>query len=209
MSFVIYVEGDADFKFIKDSIKFHFKYTLSESEIYNLRGKDRIEGLVNELRKNRDKKIQNVIILDADYKETNSGFIKTKNHLEQLKLKYDVEFDYFLLPNHEMEEDGDLEVLLEKIAKSKTFGPVFKCFEGYVRCLESESKNFKIPDRKTKIYAATAALLNQKKRHNDPDYAHEKNRDYLNSELWNLEDDAVKPLKDFLSTYFESKPTTT
>lgn len=202
----IFVEGIDDKKFISDFISYHFNVSV-EKNIFHLEGKDKINTKIELFNSSSASIIQqktatnkkNILVFDADGEYNNGGFKKRLFELNEIKVKYGINFDTFLFPNNK--EDGELEDLLERIFTDDV-QPILNCFKNYTDCITKIDPKYSKPNKKGKIFAVAESIVGA-------DNAKGSARDYLNSELWNLEDDAVKPLKDFLSTYFESKPTTT
>lgn len=192
-SATIFVEGKADMKFISDFVKNRFEYNLKEGiEVLEVGGKDRLYKFKIQFTERIDQGLTNLVIYDAD-----QSFIETRNALEAVNNTSGIQFENFLFPNNE--ENGDLEVLLEKIVNDPG-KPVIECIDNFFKCLDSiKSPEIKYQrDRKSRIYAYASILTSN-------DAAKESNRDYLNINMWNLKSDSLKPLYDFLKPYFTNE----
>ncbi|WP_157148398.1 DUF3226 domain-containing protein [Brachyspira pilosicoli] len=142
----IFVEGSSDKDFLELYIK-HLKNNgriRSESnyKIEQVGGKDKLFEYKNKIKKINGKYI---IIFDADLNYNNSiNNIKTQ-------LEISNEDNIFLFPNNK--DTGNLETLLEKIAKYKD---VLNCFDSYKNCIDELKKrnpNINTPAKKSKVYA--------------------------------------------------------
>ena len=203
--FQIIVEGDADVKFLKDYYRHLFKQQAPQGSISHP-GKDndtggytklQSENAIGAMRQNTDLGGINLVIFDAD-----EDIETRREELLAVKEKYGVEFELFLLPNNK--DKGALEDLLEAIINPDN-KPVMDCWQNY----EGELKNVRIPSKipptltipakKTKIYAYLETLLGKSR--SQKELIKEKNRDYENTQHWNLDSDYLEPLKDFLSIY--------
>ena len=134
----IIVEGDSDKKFLESYLK-HLKIT--NCKIISIGGKDNIKNH-KEL-----KKEDYIIIFDAD-DNYNKSRINIEKQLDELNIKND---KIFLFPNNK--DIGNLETLIEKIAKHKE---VLKCYEDYEKCIENLIKkipNLRYQAKKSKMFA--------------------------------------------------------
>lgn len=121
-----------------------------------------------------------------------------RKELEAVREQYHVEFELFLLPNNK--DAGELEDLLENIINPNN-RPILDCWENY----EKELVQLDIPDRtppplttpakKTKIYGYLEALLGESK--SQKELIKEVNRNYKNTQHWNLDAEYLEPLKGF------------
>lgn len=225
----IWCEGVADQKFLADVIQswFGLKCTLpKKSKTYECRNDAeelvlhiRATGSINpfisaqawlDARKdfveNVALEIKNVTIVDADLDfqkrldtilATTEGMIGTDN--------------LFLWPNNQPKqsdnhENHDLELLLEQIMKKDSKDLFIDCWKGYESCLIKKSNPkstdgaFFVPDRKAMVYAFVEAFTGE------PNQSKEQNRDYLDSDLWELdgEKEPLKHLKAFLEKHIQN-----
>ena len=200
--FQIIVEGDADKKFFEDYYHHIFGEKAPKGSITHP-GKDgdtggyqklKSEDAIGVMRQNTDMGGINLVIFDAD-EDTESR----RAELLAIKEEFGVEFELFLLPNNK--DVGALEDLLENIINPNN-QPVMVCWQTYEEKLREgriPSKTpptLTIPAKKTKIYAYLETLLgksrSQKKQIKDA------NRNYKNTQHWNLDAEYLEPLKEFL-----------
>lgn len=173
---LILVEGLDDKKFIKDYLE--YLGLGNEIEVKYTNGKDNLGSFKKDVEKNDDIKI----IFDAD-----KCLQKAKDNIkEKLGDNLFNKCEIFLIPNNK--DIGNLETLIENIAKEKC---VLKCFEQYEECikkLQSENKKIRLPKPKSKVYA----------------YNHTfgfKNGDEnfkFNEYIFHLNSEYLEPLKKFL-----------
>jgi hypothetical protein len=124
--------------------------------------------------------------------------------LQVIKEQYNVNFELFLLPSNK--DKGALEDLLENIINPQN-RPIMDCWENY----EKELVQLDIPGRtppplttpakKTKIYGYLEALLFDSK--SQKEQIKEVNRNYENTQHWNLDAEYLEPLKKFLQCNIE------
>ena len=203
--FLIIVEGEADKKFFRDYYHHLFQQIAPESSVIHP-GKDgdtggytklKSEDALGPMRQNTDLGGINLVIFDAD-----DDIESRRKELLAIQEEAGVEFELFLLPNNK--DAGELEDLLELIINPDN-QPVMDCwakYEGELKKVRIPSKNpptLTIPAKKTKIYAYLETLLgktrSQKKLIKDP------NRNYENTQHWNLDAEYLEPLKIFLTNY--------
>ena len=200
----IFVEGDADKKFISD---YYHHLFLEKAPQYSINHTGELKGdrtggykklsdeiNIREMRINADQGGVNLVIFDAD-KDTEAR----RKELLAIQEKYGVEFVLFLLPNNQ--DKGALEDMLENIINPNN-RPILKCWENY----EQELVKLDIPGRtppplttpakKTKIYGYLEALLRESK--SQKDLIKEANRNYENAQHWNLDAEYLEPLKEFI-----------
>ena len=207
--FRIFVEGDADKKFIGDYYHHLFQEKAPQYSINHtgdLKGEKtggykKLSDEINirEMRINEDQGGVNLVIFDAD-KDVEAR----RKELEAIKEQYNVNFELFLLPNNQ--DTGALEDLLENIINPNN-RPIFDCWENY----EKELVTLDIPGRtppplttpakKTKIYGYLEALLGES--NTQKELIKEVNRNYENTLHWNLNTKYLEPLKEFLQFNME------
>ena len=197
----IYVEGVADAKFIQDLIFERYQIEMifdksgkyGEPNILITDGKTNLDKFKPLFKLNSDNDILSIVIFDADiFNEENDKFVE---------LKKEFPIEYFLLPDNQ--SNGDLETLLAQIINQDN-KVIFKCWEGYENCLKTSIRKegvFTTPARKTKIYAYLEALLGES--NSEKDLIKERDRNYRNTNHWNLNAPALVNLKQFLDQYFQ------
>ncbi len=183
----IFVEGIADVKFLEDYLK-HLE--IENVLVLKMGGKDAIVATKIDFEKNFKSGVKNLLIIDAD-----SDYKKRIEELEAIEFLKEYEVTSFLFPNDK--DSGDLETLLEEIINPKN-AVIFDCWNGYEACLNEKedaltpSGKYTTPDRKAKIFAYLGALSVES------DEQKEKQRNYLNSNHWDLNAEYLNPLKQFI-----------
>lgn len=200
--FLIIVEGDADKKFFRDYYHHLFGEQAPENSIIHP-GKDgdtggysklKSEEALQALRQNTDQGGVNLVIFDAD-----DDCEARRKELLSIKEQYGVEFELFLLPNDK--DGGALEDLLEKIINLDN-QPVMDCWQTYegelekVRIPTKTPPTLTIPAKKTKIYAYLETLLGKSR--SQKKLIKDSNRNYENTQHWNLDAEYLEELKEFL-----------
>ena len=204
--FLIIVEGEADKKFFEDYYHHLFQEKAPAGSIMHP-GKDsdtggymklRKEDAINALKQNTDASGKNLVIFDAD-EDTEVR----RAELLAIKEEFGVEFELFLLPNDK--DAGALEDLLENIINPNN-QPVMDCWQTYeselakVRIPTKTPPTLTIPAKKTKIYAYLETLLGTSK--TQKKLIKDANRNYEETQHWNLDAEYLEPLKDFLEKLF-------
>lgn len=142
-----------------------------------------------------------VVLADADTVAKGFGYAKRKEDIEKGMAACSLSFPYFLYPDNQ--NDGDVEVLMESAAQRDLHSTFFDCFEDYEKCVsgvknESGESVYNVPNSKGKLHTyMTAQKLSRKlcNRFGSGDWLFD-NKDY-----WNLDVDALRPLKEFLAMH--------
>ncbi len=192
----IFVEGEADARFFKQYIHHLFGEEVADERMVPLKGWNNLktEASVLRMRSMSANGGINLVFIDAD-----KDFQNRKGEIEKWKQTNGVEFELFLLPNNK--DKGALEDLLENIINPNN-QPIFGCWEDY----EKELVRLDIPGRtppplttpakKTKIYGYLEALLGESK--SQKEMIKEANRDYKNTQHWDLDAEYLGALRTFL-----------
>ena len=203
--FQIIVEREADVRFIENYYHHLFHEKAPKGSISHP-GKDndtggyqklRSEDSIGSLRQNTDLGGINLVIFDADEDPENR-----RNELLAIKEEFGVEFELFLLPNNK--DAGALEDMLEQIINPNN-QPVMDCWQTYegelgrVRIPTKTPPTLTIPAKKTKIYAYLETLLGSTK--SQKKLIKDANRNYENTQHWNLDAEYLDPLKKFLNHF--------
>ena len=193
--FNIFVEGVADARFFKQYINHVFGEEVADERLVILKGWDNLktEASAVRMRSMSANGGVNIVIVDAD-----KDFQTRQTEIAEWEQANEVEFELFLLPNNQ--DKGALEDLLENIINPNN-SPIMDCWENY----EKELVQLDIPGRtppplttpakKTKIYGYLEALLKPSQK----ELIKEKNRNYENTQHWNLDAEYLEPLKGFLN----------
>ena len=189
----IVVEGDADECFFKALIGHHFEKIERDCVFVKAKtnGQSIKEVKIKEIiTKTVNLEQDTIFILDADvpdYKGTLAGlienFINEKITVTQNQV--------FLLPNSD--QTGCLEDLLLELVMPRLAEPIFKCFESYKTCIHKIDSSYTKPNLKTKIFAYSEIVTGK---------GGEKQRNYEDENVWNLEHPNLNPLVDFLKPHF-------
>lgn len=143
---------------------------------------------------------QVIVLADADTKAKGYGYAKRKVEIDKGMAAHALSFPYFLYPDNH--NDGNVEVLMEKAARHDLHSTFFDCFEDYENCVsgvkdESGKPKYNVPDLKGKLHTYMSAQKlpgKLRNRFGSGDWLFD-NKDY-----WNLDVEALQPLKDFFTT---------
>lgn len=199
----IIVEGVADKTFLIQYVSSTFDIQLSCDDVITTGGWNEIKSntFVNQLKKNTDDGGVNLVIFDAD-----ADIDARRAELEQIKQEKGIAFDLFLMPDNQ--GIGALEDLLERIINPAN-QCVIDCWHRYEADLNGQTIAWKTPTtptspaKKSMIYGYLEALLGTSK--SQKDMIKERNRNYADSNYWNLMSEALQPLKSFLSLYLTNQ----
>lgn len=191
---LIFAEGKADIKFLKDYISEVYKIQVNEKSFIETGGYTALftpDNIVR-LQKNEDEGGKNLVIFDTD-----NNFIERMVYLNKNKMLHDVNFDLFLFPNNA--DSGDLETLLLQIVNFENHEFYFTCFDDLINCLKKgippkKIKGFEVPDLKAKVFTYLSFFKQDAK---------EEKRNYQNKTFWNLHHSATLSLKSFLNKYIQ------
>lgn len=211
---IIFLEGHADAVFLNDLI-YHLlpedsnrftninKFKSGKAilindkpfiEIFISGGCSHIKKYFTKIIEYRDLGYKIILIQDADNPEKDSymgGFKKRMDYLKKFKNEHSINFNTFLLPNHE--SDGDLEdILIELVLpnKYKQFYDNYKKYCEEIARFSSSIHSDELLLMKYRIYGYCQVFHGM-------EFANEKNRDYHNNH-WNLDNPALDRLKSFL-----------
>ena len=181
MQWEVYVEGNSDRHFLASVVgqmkMVGFVWRVIEGGVSSL------PAMQQQMLEGCDAGNRIAVIVDAN---TNVSSQRRDLHREIGRMELPIPVPSFLLPNDS--EPGCLETLLEAMAEAP-HGVVYNCLDQYGHCVRSHNSKYGLPDAKARIYAYCEALGIQTK----PD-----ERDYRNSDYWNMNAPAVDPLKQFL-----------
>ncbi len=169
-----------------------------------VKGKDNLHNITPLMQTNTADGGINLVIFDADTLDNDGGFASRQQQLLDLKEKLGVSFDLFLYPSDG--EDGDVEVLMERIARKDKHARFFSCFQKYEDCISQDKDSdgkprYNTPNRKGKLhtYINSMQLSNRQRRGLGSGQWLFDNSDY-----WDLSSRALQPLVSFLSKYLAS-----
>lgn len=156
---------------------------------------------INSLRANSDAGGINLVVFDADTDYNKGGFAKRGSELLSKRDYLGLVFELFLWPDNK--HDGDVEVLMESIARKDLYPEVFECFEKYEHCI-SKRKNeqgdpfYVTPNRKNKLHTYFSSLpisRSKKKKAGRGAWL------WDDANIWDLDSESLNPIKDFLTKY--------
>jgi hypothetical protein len=202
---LFFVEGIADVTFIQQYVRFAFNIELNINQIIYVEGWNNLinqtkqgEAYQNKMNANTFNGGKNLVVFDAD-----ANFAQRETEILAWRAKYKLDFELFLFPNNS--DTGALEDLLERVINPVN-EPIFDCWERYETCINSKSivgraTPLTIPAKKTKIYGYLETLLGSS--HSEKEKIKERNRNYLDSNHWDLGSNNLTPLKNFLSNFIQ------
>lgn len=189
-----------EYYFLKALIDLHFP--TKDIEFICIGG---IGNLFNETNINQICQAQEVgdqvlIFIDADTVAKGDGFVKRRADMDNEMQARKIFFPYFIYPNNQ--DDGDVETLMEAVARRDLHPVFFDCFEDYEKCVsgvkdENGQPLYNTPNLKGKLhtYMSAQKLSNKLRRKlGAGDWL------FSNTDYWDLNAIALQPLKEFLST---------
>lgn len=214
----IYIEAknnhQTEYFFLKAIISecFPEKKEGSEFKFYFLDGVDNLfsekTSNIQTIQKAQAEGTKVIVIADADTIEKGWGYEKRKKQIEGGMKNHNISFSYFIYPNNQ--DDGIVENLMESTAIHASNKKFFVCYSAYEVCLQREKddngeRKYNVPDLKGKVYAYAEAQTryDSEKRQRIPLIKKSEKNDWSfnNKDFWNLEVEALNPLKDFLKKY--------
>ena len=191
----IFVEGDADKRFIAQLLESIFNENIPSGNIIpthgytNLIAVDKERTFINEMQRTTADGGINLVVFDAD-----SNCETRRRELSDWERRSEVNFELFLFPDNS--NSGELEDLLRQIINPVN-QPVMECWDKYEDSLKAINLPWKdgipltIPAKKTRIYAYLEALLGSSR--SEKEKIKEAKRDYLNKNHWDLVIGSYRP----------------
>lgn len=194
-------ETTNELDFLAKFILHHFpeKQYHRDFEILGIGGKDSLAQSASYIALAKAKGDVNLIIFDADTLENGGGFSNRKDKIIKAQQDNGLNVPFFLWPNNH--DDGDFESLLLGMINQEHKG-LLECYEGYEMCVsgkDPEEKSYNRPNRKGAIHSYISTM---KKTRAEKELFSKGYWLFDDSRFWNLDADAGKPLKEFLSTFF-------
>ncbi len=173
------------------NIEYEFIFMRGVANLFN-------EANLNLLRSKMDEGSNCFAILDADTKDKGSGYERCKAFVEKGQQQHGVQFSFFLYPDNI--HDGDVELLMEQVARKDLHPTFFSCFRQYEMCVGGDvdaqgNQRYNTPDLKGKLHTyMSAQKLNrtQRRRLGRGDWL------FNDIHYWDLSRSAVQPLVEFL-----------
>lgn len=193
----------SEYYFIKTIIDIFFPYIEVEFIFMDGIGNLYNETILNQINLAQESGEQVIVLADADTTAKGFGYAKRKEEIDNGMRIHSLSFPYFLYPNNQ--DDGDVEVLMENAARRDLHFTFFDCFEDYEKCVSGAKDEFgepkyNVPNLKGKLHTyMSAQKLPRKlcKRFGSGDWLFD-NKDY-----WNLDVDALQPLKEFFAVHLK------
>ena len=174
------------------------QYELIHTDGYKNLLDSAITSNVEIMRANTDAGGKNLVIFDADTADNGGSFAVRQNELLKRKVALGLDFELFLWPDNQ--GDGDVEILMESVARKDLYPEFFECFGKYEHCM-SQRKNDKgepfytTPNRKGKLHTYFNAIPISKTK---KDGFGKGSWRWDDAEIWNLDAESLQPLKEFL-----------
>lgn len=155
------------------------------------------------MRANSDDGGKNLVIFDADLPSNNGGFVKRRKELLIRKDELGLDFDLFLWPNNQ--SDGDVEMLMESIARKDLYPEFFDCFSKYECCISRRKDDkgepfYTTPNRKGKLHTYFNSLPISKTK---KDKFGRGEWRWEDTDIWDLDVESLNPIKEFLLSYLK------
>lgn len=163
------------------------------------------ETIVNQIEQAQTDGEQALILVDADTTEKGYGFARRKAEIDKGMETHGVEAPYFLFPNNQ--DDGDVETLMESMARRDLHPTFFDCFEDYEKCVsgaknENGERKYHTPNRKGKLHTYISAQRlskAQRSRLGSGDWLFDDER------FWDIGATSLERLKEFLDSNLARK----
>ena len=188
---LIIVEGYTDqdfielyFDFLVSNNKSLSNIKLTDKNFAKTEGKDNLSSAEPRIDKALCKGERVLIIFDTN-DDKQKSLDNIHNQLDLLNPSWKKQCEIFLIPNNQ--DKGNLETLLENIAKEKC---ILKCFDDYIKCitrLQNQNSKIKLPEKKSKVFAYLSSF----------DIKIDENFQ-LNEDIWDLQNPYLNNLKNFL-----------
>lgn len=144
-----------------------------------------------------------LVLVDADTIDKGYGYEERARNIEYNMKLNGLTFPYFIYPNNN--DDGDVECLIESVARRDLHSIFFDCFEDYEKCVSgvkdaSGNTAYNTPNRKGKLHTyISAQKINKKSR----DRLGSGDWLFDNSNFWNLDKEELQPLKEFFDKHLK------
>ena len=134
------------------------KYIIQHTSGYtNLLDSENAETNFELMRANTDAGGKNIVVFDADFPSNNGGFSSRREELLKKRDESGLKYDLFLWPNNN--SDGDVEVLMESIARKDLYPEYFECFGKFEHCMSQRKKKMANPFIRHRIEKGNYILI--------------------------------------------------
>lgn len=160
------------------------------------------ETILNQLQANILEGGRNLVVFDADYPSNGGGYSTRREWLDKELGQRGVQYDLFLWPDNN--HDGDVESLMEVLARKDLYSEYFDCFEKFEHCLSNRKKSdgvtpfYTSPNLKAKLYAYVSSLPMSNSKKSKIGHGQWQ---FDNPDIWAIEKTATMPIGVFLLKY--------
>ncbi|ELR70295.1 hypothetical protein C900_03980 [Fulvivirga imtechensis AK7] len=188
LSFI--VEGKSDKHFLKHFVQYHFGATIEDEDFIVVEGNiEKIHLVEQSIKSSSQAGKTNLLFFDAD-----TDCYGTIDRIEEKRNEMSFEFDVFLFPNNH--DSGNLETLLRGCI-NKDNDQLFECIDSYASCIDRlQLDNLQRFDEKAKFFVYVESFSVGGSGKGDK-------REYFEKQLWNLNSEGLKPLKEFLDIHLQ------
>lgn len=179
------------------------QYELIHTDGYTNLLDSAITSNIEIMRANTDVGGKNLVVFDADTIANSGGFVIRRSELLRRKAELGLDFELFLWPDNK--SDGDVEVLMESVARKDLYPEFFDCFCKYEHCLlqrknEKGEPFYTTPNRKGKLHTYFNAIPISKTK---KDRFGKGFWRWEDAQIWNLDAKTLHPIKKFLLNSFQ------
>lgn len=180
----------------KEEVDFEFKFLDGVDKLFSEKTSN-----IQTIQKAQAEGTKVIVIADADTIEKGWGYEKRKKQIEEGMKQNSVSFDYFIYPKNR--DEGDVETLMEEIARKDLHKTFFDCFEKYEMCISGETdengkQKYNTPNLKGKLHTyITAQKLSNKKKSK----LGKGNWLFDDKNYWDVDSEVLNPLKEFLKAH--------
>lgn len=200
----IFIEAEnkttPEYNFLKAFVDLHFP--AKDIDFICIGGISNLfnEANINQMAQAQITGDQVLILIDADTAAKGYGFAKRKVDIDNDMQDHKISFPYFIYPNNH--DDGEVETLMESIARRDLHQVFFDCFEDYEKCVSGVKDShgqplYNTPNLKGKLhtYMNAQKLSNKlRKRLGSGDWL------FGDNNYWDLNAAVLQPLKNFFTT---------
>lgn len=183
-----------EYVFIRTLLEKTLGKDITQIQLVCVNGWQNLPNVANSLRANTLAGGTNLIVFDADTLANGGGFQNRLQCIQQMIAQNGLNAQVFLFPDNT--NDGDLECLLEQLARDDIHRQFFDCFNDYENCLGTAYIH---PNRKAKMYSyisSQLALSNNQRKNVGRGEWH-----FDDPNLWDLNRQALDALKVFFNQW--------
>ena len=194
-------EATPECRFLQALISRHFPGCECKIICMNGFGNLFKEAIPNQLRSAHDEGDNVVVILDADTPQKQGGYAARQQWVNAGLEASGLTVPCFLYPDNH--GDGDVECLMEAIARRDVHKAWFDCFEDYEACISGVKASdgtrlYNTPNRKGKLHTYITSMPLISKQRNKVGSGEWL---FSDTRYWDLASEALRPLLDFFETH--------